>query len=83
MRPDRKSKILWGGGIGYMIESGGTFLDKARESLMGARIELEGGRYSNSANRSYYAVFQAAIHAILAERIRPPGGGDVQRVEQA
>jgi uncharacterized protein (UPF0332 family) len=55
-----------------VIEPGATFLDKARESLEGARREHQGGRYSNSANRSYYAVFQAAIHAILAERIRPP-----------
>jgi uncharacterized protein (UPF0332 family) len=59
-----------------MIELGGTFLDKAKESLTGARTELEGGRYSNSANRSYYAVFQAAIHAILAESVKPPGRGD-------
>ena len=58
-----------------MIASGGTFLDKARESLQGARVELDGARYSNSANRSYYAVFQAAVHAILAERLRPPGSG--------
>jgi uncharacterized protein (UPF0332 family) len=55
-----------------MIDPGGTYLDKARESLTGSRSELEAGRYSNSANRSYYAVFQAAIHAILAESIRPP-----------
>lgn len=59
-----------------MIEPGGTFLDKARESLEGARLEHQGGRYSNSANRSYYAVFQAAIHAILTERIRPPREDD-------
>jgi uncharacterized protein (UPF0332 family) len=59
-----------------VIEPGGTFLDKAHESLEGARREYQGGRYSNSANRSYYAVFQAAIHAILAERIRPPREDD-------
>jgi uncharacterized protein (UPF0332 family) len=50
-----------------MIELGGTFLDKARESVTGARIELESGRFNNSANRSYYAVFQAAIHALQME----------------
>jgi uncharacterized protein (UPF0332 family) len=50
-----------------MIELGGTFLDKARESVAGARVEFEGGRYNNSANRSYYAVFQAAIHALQME----------------
>lgn len=50
-----------------MIELGGTFLDKASESATGARTELESGRYNNSANRSYYAVFQAAIHALQIE----------------
>ena len=50
-----------------MIELGGTFLDKARESIAGAKIEFDGGRYNNSANRSYYATFQAAIHALQME----------------
>jgi uncharacterized protein (UPF0332 family) len=59
-----------------VIELSGTYLDKARESLEGARREYEAGGYSNSGNRSYYAVFQAAIHAILAERIRPPRQDD-------
>lgn len=59
-----------------MIERGGTYLAKAQESLEGARTALDAGRYSNSANRSYYAAFQAAIHAILAERIRPTGRRD-------
>jgi uncharacterized protein (UPF0332 family) len=58
-----------------MIQSSGTFLDKARESLAGARVELEGGRYNNSANRSYYAVFQAGIHALQLEGVRLPAGG--------
>jgi uncharacterized protein (UPF0332 family) len=57
-----------------MIEAGGTFLDKARESVTGARVEYEGGRYNNSANRSYYACFQAAIHALMLEGIGLPGG---------
>lgn len=55
-----------------MVELDGTFLSKAEESLAGASAELEAGRFSNSANRSYYATFQAAIHAILAAGIRPP-----------
>jgi uncharacterized protein (UPF0332 family) len=59
-----------------VIDSEVTYLDRARESLMGARSELEAARYSNSANRSYYAVFQAAIHAILAEGISPPRPDD-------
>jgi uncharacterized protein (UPF0332 family) len=58
-----------------MIQPGGTFLDKARESVAGARVELEGGRCNNSANRSYYAVFQAGIHALILEGVRLPGGG--------
>jgi uncharacterized protein (UPF0332 family) len=57
-----------------MISIGGTFLDKARESVTGARVEYESGRYNNSANRSYYACFQAAIHALMLEGIRLPGG---------
>lgn len=55
-----------------MIDHGGTYLAKAQESVTGARSELLAGRFNNSANRSYYAIFQAAIHAILAARIRPP-----------
>jgi uncharacterized protein (UPF0332 family) len=58
-----------------VIEPGGTFLDKARESVAGARAEYEAGRYNNAANRSYYAVFQAAIHALQMEGIKLPGGG--------
>lgn len=53
-----------------MIDFGGTFLDKARESVLGARVSHEGGRFNNSANRSYYAVFQAAIHALQIEGFR-------------
>lgn len=59
-----------------MIDASGTFLDKAQQSIAGARAELAAARYSNSANRSYYAVFQAAVHAILVESIRPPRPDD-------
>lgn len=52
-----------------MISPGPTFLDKARESLEGARQAHAGGRYNNAANRSYYACFQAAIHALMVEGI--------------
>jgi uncharacterized protein (UPF0332 family) len=58
-----------------LIERGATFLDKARESLDGARLAYEGARYNNSANRSYYACLQAAIHALIAVQIKPPGRG--------
>jgi uncharacterized protein (UPF0332 family) len=58
-----------------VIDWDGTFLGKARESVTGARVEFEGGRYNNSANRNYCAVFQAAIHALQMEGVRPPRGG--------
>jgi uncharacterized protein (UPF0332 family) len=58
-----------------LIEQRDTFLTKAQESVNGARAELEAGRLNNSANRSYYAVFQAGIHALIMEGIRLPGGG--------
>jgi uncharacterized protein (UPF0332 family) len=58
-----------------VIASGGTFLDKAHESLEGAKLAHAGGRYNNSANRSYYACFQAAVHALLAVGITAPGRG--------
>ena len=58
-----------------MIEQRDTFLAKARESVIGARAELEAGRFNNSVNRSYYAVFQAGIHALIMEGIRLPGSG--------
>jgi uncharacterized protein (UPF0332 family) len=53
-----------------MLELFPTFLDKAGESAVGARVEFEGGQYNNSANRSYYTVFQAAIHALQMEGFR-------------
>ena len=56
------------------IDAGESYLDKARESVTGARVAYEAGRFNNSANRSYYACFQAAIHALILEGIRPPGG---------
>ena len=58
-----------------MIEHGGSYLAKAQESVTGARSEFEAERYNNSANRSYYAVFQAGIHALILEGVRLPGGG--------
>ena len=60
---------------GTVISSGPTFLDEARESLEDARLARAGGRYNSSANRSYYACFQAAVHALIAAGITPPGGG--------
>jgi uncharacterized protein (UPF0332 family) len=59
-----------------MIQRDSAFLDRARESLAGAESEYVNDRYNNSANRSYYAVFQAAIYALLAAGIRPAGAVD-------
>jgi uncharacterized protein (UPF0332 family) len=56
-----------------MVERDSVYLERARESLAGAESEFVNHRYINSANRSYYAVYQAAIHALLAAGIRPPG----------
>jgi len=55
-----------------VIERDRVFRDKARESLAGGVSEFVNHQYNNSANRSYYAVYQAAIHALLTAGIRPP-----------
>ncbi len=57
-----------------VIDLSDDFLIKAEESLAGAECELANGRFNNCANRCYYAVFQAAIHALAQAGIRPPGG---------
>jgi uncharacterized protein (UPF0332 family) len=59
-----------------MVERSSVYLDRARESLAGAESEFVNHRYNNSANRSYYAVFQAAIHALLTAGFRPQGTAD-------
>jgi uncharacterized protein (UPF0332 family) len=50
-----------------------AYLDKAIESLVGAESEYANRRYNNCANRCYYAVFQAAIAALIAAGIQPAG----------
>lgn len=47
------------------------YLLKAEESLAGAESEFINGRYNNTANRCYYACFQAAIVALLRAGIQP------------
>src|SRR3954453_20120231 len=54
-----------------VIDPNRAFLDRALESAAGARIEYEGGRFNNAANRSYYAYFQAAIYALQMEGFQP------------
>ncbi len=52
-------------------------LAKAERSLAGAASEHINERYDNTANRCYYACFQAAIAALMRAGIRPsdPGSG--------
>jgi uncharacterized protein (UPF0332 family) len=68
MAGQEKSAMLDTNGIGSI------YLRKADESLAGAESEYANGRYNNCANRSYYACFQAAVHALVAAGITPPGG---------
>jgi len=49
------------------------YLAKAEESLRTAESEFANGRYNSCANRCYYACFQSAIAALLAEGIRASG----------
>ncbi|MBI2863031.1 MAG: HEPN domain-containing protein [Chloroflexi bacterium] len=50
-----------------------TYLRKAEQSLAGAESEFINDRYDNSANRCYYACFQAAISALLRAGVKPGG----------
>jgi uncharacterized protein (UPF0332 family) len=50
-----------------------TFWAKALENIDSAGSELTNRRYNASANRAYYAAFQAAIVALLRAGIEPPG----------
>lgn len=56
-----------------MPESDDIYLVKAQESLAGSESELANARYNNSVSRSYYCCFQAAIHALLLNGVRPRG----------
>ena len=49
------------------------YVAKADECLRTAESEFANGRYNSCANRCYYACFQAAIAALLAEGIRARG----------
>lgn len=56
-----------------MLDRADLYLAKALESLTGAESELANGRYNNSANRAYYACYQAAVAALLHEGMQPTG----------
>ena len=59
-----------------MIVSGqeSIYLTRAHESLIGAESEFLNERYHNSANRAYYACFQAAIAALQKAGVQARGG---------
>jgi len=57
-----------------MLDIASLFLEKAQRSLAGAESECANERYDNTANRCYYACFQAAIAALLRAGIQPPVG---------
>jgi len=48
-----------------------AYLEKAIESLAGTESEFANRRYNNCANRCYYAMFQAAVAALIVAGIRP------------
>jgi uncharacterized protein (UPF0332 family) len=57
-----------------MNQADSAFLDKALQALEGAASEYANYRYDNSANRAYYACFQAAIFALQQNGITARGG---------
>lgn len=57
------------------------FAAKARENVAAAGDEFDAGRYNACANRAYYAMFHAALAALLAHDVKPstrPGHDWVQ-----
>jgi uncharacterized protein (UPF0332 family) len=48
-------------------------LQKAAPASACAECEFSQGRYDNTANRSYYACFEAAIAALQGAGVRPSG----------
>ena len=53
------------------MEERRAYLTKARESLTSAEVDYAAARHNSCANRAYYACFQAAVAAPLAEGLRP------------
>ncbi len=53
-----------------------AYLTRSLECLEGAESEFIADRFNNCANRCYYAMFQAAIAALIAAGIR---SGDAKR----
>jgi uncharacterized protein len=49
------------------------FLTKSQENLRAAKLLLDDESYNASANRAYYAAFQAAVAALASEGIEKRG----------
>jgi uncharacterized protein (UPF0332 family) len=47
------------------------YLTKARASIAGAELELASGYHDSAVNRAYYASYQAAVAALVAEGVPP------------
>ncbi len=54
-----------------LVPEADAFLERAAESLAGAEAAFAAGRVNNAANRAYFACFQAAVAALIANRIAP------------
>jgi uncharacterized protein (UPF0332 family) len=49
----------------------GVYLSKALASLAGAELQLAHQLFNNAVNRAYYACYQAAVAALVAEGVDP------------
>ena len=60
---------------GYTLPAGswppssGVYLWKALASLAGAELELASDFFNNAVNRAYYACYQAAVAALVADGV--------------
>ena len=59
------------GMAGSWPPSSGVYLWKALASLSGAELELARDYFNNAVNRAYYACYQAAVAALVAEGVTP------------
>ena len=48
------------------------YLTKAQIALAGAELEFAHELYNNTVNRAYYACYQAAVGALIADGFAPP-----------
>ena len=59
------------GMAGSWPPSSGVYLWKALASLAGAELELASDFFNNAVNRAYYACYQAAVAALVADGVSP------------